>query len=52
MKEYKVYQTYTQVDVMTVEANSEEEAVDKAIEKPNFEDYETNEIDYHAEAEE
>lgn len=42
MKEYKVYQTYTQTDVQIVEANSEEEAIEKCMDGDGWEDFDTN----------
>lgn len=48
MKEYRVYQTYTQVDVQTVEANSEEEAMEKCHDGDGWGDFNTSDYSMHA----
>ncbi len=48
MKKYRVYQTYTQVDVQQVEANSEQEAMDKCKDGDGWEDFDTSDYSMHA----
>ncbi len=46
---YKVFQTYVQIDVQEVEANSEQEAMDQCMDGDGWQDYDTTEYSMHAE---
>jgi len=46
---YRVYQTYTQVDVQEVEANSMKEAMSMCEDGDGWQDFDTSDYEMHAE---